>query len=243
MFNRKEIKEKAKSNFKANYWLCVLVAFIFGVLRNGYTIVSYIRKTDVSFVDTLKNGADTIYTSSVHANINPLFGLVGLALVWLVLNPIILGCRKFFLANTHEKSELEDLGYAFKTNYGNIVLTIILTEIYTLLWTLLFIIPGIVKMYSYCLVPYILAENPNMKPNEAITKSRQMMDGNKMDAFVLSLSFIGWSILSTCTCGILGVFYVNPYIMQSFAEMYKQIKETKQISDNIHNNVIRTEQA
>ena len=80
-----------------------------------------------------------------------------------------------------------------------------------------------------------------MKPNEAITKSREMMNGNKMDAFVLSLSFIGWSILSTCTCGLLGIFYVDSYILQSFAEMYKQIKETKQTADKIHENVIHTE--
>ena len=72
MFNRKEIKEKAKSDLKANYWMCVLVAFIFGVLTSGYAVISYIKKVDTSFIDTLKNGADTIYTSTIHLNVNTL---------------------------------------------------------------------------------------------------------------------------------------------------------------------------
>lgn len=82
------------------------------------------------------------------------------------------------------------------------------------------------------LVPYILAEDPNISPNEAITKSRQMMDGNKMDAFILDLSFIGWAILAVITCGIVGIFFTDPYILQTKAEMYQAIKTAKQTTQN-----------
>jgi uncharacterized membrane protein len=60
---------------------------------------------------------------------------------------------------------------------------------------LLFIIPGIIKSFSYALTPYILKDNPDLKFNSAITKSREMMNGHKLELFTLYLSFIGWYLL------------------------------------------------
>ena len=74
------------------------------------------------------------------------------------------------------------------------------------------------------MVPYILAENPNVEATEALKMSREMMQGNKWNAFVLDLSFLGWILLTICTCGILGIFYVNPYIYATDAELYQAIK-------------------
>ena len=71
-----------------------------------------------------------------------------------------------------------------------------LTGLYIGLWSLLLVIPGIVKTYSYAMTPFILSENPHMTANEAITASRELMDGNKWDLFCLYLSFIGWGILA-----------------------------------------------
>ena len=72
-----------------------------------------------------------------------------------------------------------------------------LTGLYIFLWTLLLVIPGIVKSFSYAMTPFILSENPHMTANEAITESRELMDGNKWRLFCLYLSFIGWSILTS----------------------------------------------
>ena len=74
------------------------------------------------------------------------------------------------------------------------------------------------------MVPYIIAENPAMDYKEAFQISKQMMDGNKWDAFVLDLSFIGWTLLGVCTFGILLVFYVEPYIYLTRAELYHALK-------------------
>ena len=98
--------------------------------------------------------------------------------------------------------------------------------LYTFLWSLLFIIPGIIKAYEYRLIPYLLAENPNMDMQEAFERSRTMMDGNKYDAFILDISFIGWIILSEVTRGILGIFYVNPYIQLTNTELYVALCQT-----------------
>ena len=105
-------------------------------------------------------------------------------------------------------------------HYVNIVLTMFLRDLFTALWSLLLVVPGIVKHYEYLMVPYIIAENPAMDYKEAFQISKQMMDGEKMEAFIMDLSFLGWYLLSAVTCGLLAIFYVNPYVQASFAEMY-----------------------
>jgi uncharacterized membrane protein len=74
------------------------------------------------------------------------------------------------------------------------------------------------------MIPYLLAENPNMTWKEAFTESKTMMTGNKWKAFVLDLSFIGWNLLSILTLGILSIFYVNPYRFSTNAALYEAIK-------------------
>ena len=94
--------------------------------------------------------------------------------------------------------------------------------IYKDLWNLT-IIGGLIKKYSYRLVPYIVAENPRLKANDAITLSRQLMDGYKWKAFLLDFSFVGWEILNLLTFGILGILFLNPYSEGANAEFYKKI--------------------
>lgn len=92
------------------------------------------------------------------------------------------------------------------------------------LWSLLLIIPGIIKAYAYSMTFFILAENKGMPVLEAITLSRKMMDGHKMDLFLLFLSFIGWFILTAITFGIAGI-WVYPYFYATFSNFYLSVKE------------------
>ena len=93
------------------------------------------------------------------------------------------------------------------------------------LWTLLLIIPGIVKAYEYRMVPYILAEQPDINYSDAFSISKQMMDGQKMDTFILDLSFIGWTLLETITCGLTGIFWSQPYIDAVNGELYVWLRD------------------
>lgn len=96
--------------------------------------------------------------------------------------------------------------------------------IYYTLWSLTII--GIaVKRYSYYLVPYIAAENPDMTATQAITLSRRMMDGHKWQCFIFELSFIGWEILGALTLGLANIFFVNPYKISCFTQYYAAIRE------------------
>lgn len=93
------------------------------------------------------------------------------------------------------------------------------------LWSLLFAIPAIVKSYSYAMTPYILADMPDVPAKDALRLSMRMMDGHKLDLFVMDLSFFGWILLSALTGGILLVLYVEPYMSIAKAGFYDELKQ------------------
>ena len=94
------------------------------------------------------------------------------------------------------------------------------------MWTLLFVIPGIVKYYSYAMAPYIMIENPDMSASDVISESRRLMDGHKWELFVLDLSFIGWEFLTAITFGLVGI-YLIPYYNETYAAYYRYVKSCK----------------
>ena len=149
---------------------------------------------------------------------------IALVLDAFVINPFMIGVRRFFVSNLNTEAQAKELGYGFDHNYKNIVKTMFLRDLYTVLWSLLFIIPGIVKAYEYRMISYLLAENPNMTKEEAFAMSKQMMTGQKWKAFVLDLSFIGWRILGAITFGIVNIFYVDPYKNMTDAALYEALK-------------------
>ena len=242
MWTRRELKERAKAAFKANYWRCVLVAFILALLIGGGA-GSSVRKNETADLTTEQQKAmallaeddnlgrlvegmeklSALPSSKIKISLGGL-GLVGFLLSILVFNPLIVGCYRFFLQNSRGPAELNELGAGFRGDWGNVVLVMFLKNLFLALWTMLFIIPGIVKAYAYRMVPYILKEHPELSGTQAITLSRRMMKGHKGDAFVLDLSFIGWILLSALTFGILHLFYVGPYIQATDAELYKVVR-------------------
>jgi uncharacterized membrane protein len=151
--------------------------------------------------------------------------IVGVLLRIFLLNPLEVGGCRFFMENSEYQPTVGRLGYAFQNGmYGKTVLTLFLRKLFIGLWTLLLIVPGIVKSYEYRMVPYLLADDPNMTRQDAFRLSKELMYGQKWDTFVLDLSFIGWSLLSVCTCGLLAIFYVNPYVQATNAELFLELK-------------------
>lgn len=150
--------------------------------------------------------------------------VLSIALVAFLINPLEVGCKRFFSRNLNQKANVSEITYAFDNNYLTIVKTTFLRDVYTLLWALLLVIPGIIKAYEYRMIPYILADHPEMTSKEAFAKSKQLMKGQKWNAFVLDLSFIGWEILSLLTVRILGVFFVDPYRNMTNAALYEKLE-------------------
>jgi uncharacterized membrane protein len=138
--------------------------------------------------------------------------------------PLLVGVHYYFI-NLLKKNtgEFDDLLEGFRDKYVENAFTLFLMNLYIVLWTLLLIIPGIVKSFSYAMVPYIMADKKfDLTYNDAITESRKMMDGRKMDLFILRLSFIGWVLLGILTLGIL-YFWLAPYIFAAETAFYLDI--------------------
>ncbi len=108
-----------------------------------------------------------------------------------------------------------------------------LTSLYVLLWSLLLIIPGILASYSYALVPYILAERPELTASEAIRRSKDLMYGNRWRLFCLQFSFIGWSILCALTLGI-GNLWLTPYSHAATAAFYRDLTAFPSLDNRPH---------
>lgn len=139
-------------------------------------------------------------------------------------NVIAVGQKGWFLRYSRgEYPSVGDLFASFRI-YKPAMLTMLLYSLYTFLWSLLFIIPGIVKSYAYALAPYIIYENPNIAPTEALRLSERMMQGKKWSLFVFHLSFFWWYLLSGITFGIVGIVYVYPYANTAEAMVYDSMK-------------------
>lgn len=240
MWNRIEFKQRGKDAFRRNYGAAVAVTFIMG-------LISMILEGGTNAGDTLKitigNNfyGDVVYTNGIFGGLQStgagilatIFGmlLVVVTIVFLLLKIFVeynleIGGTKFFIENQTSKPGMDTILYGFRSgHYGNIVKNMFLKDLYIVLWSLLFVIPGIIKSYEYRMVPYILAENPGMSREDVFQISKEMMNGQKWNLFVLDLSFLGWNILSAFTFGLLGVFYVNPYIEATNAEVYAWNKQ------------------
>lgn len=155
---------------------------------------------------------------------------IGIALDVLLLNPVQVGINRFMVKSLDDTARIAEVGYTFDHNYKNGVKVMFFKDLYVVLWSLLFIVPGIYKAYQYRMVPYILGENPDMTYQEVLQRSKDMMDGQKWDAFVLDLSFILWHMLGGITCGLTEIFYVAPYVNLTDAALYSRLSR-KDLAD------------
>lgn len=150
-----------------------------------------------------------------------------------LFNPFSVGVSRFMLKSIDDRAEVREIAYGFDHSYKNVVKTLFHRDLQILLWALLFIIPGIYKKYQYRMVPYIMAEHSDMEYTSVLQMSKDMMNGHKWKAFVLDLSFILWHILGTITCGIVEIFYVQPYQQLTGAALYRRLCQTDGSRDMI----------
>ena len=151
--------------------------------------------------------------------------LIGLVLFILAL-PLTWGYQTLFLGAVRGgEATAKDMfeGYN-KELFSRVLTTTLLYYVYVFLWSLLLLIPGCIKAYSYAMTPYILKDNPEMKNNAAIEESMRIMDGHKLELFLLDLSFIGWALLSLLTCGI-GFLWLTPYMNMARVNFYEDLKK------------------
>ena len=193
---------------------------IFAMIINGFSTGSIY----VTFI----TGMNSIIG---HPNITSII-LVGASLLlsfllWFFLGNMyqVISRRIFLEGRIYQKVSMQRFLFLLRIKrWSRTAWTMFVTSAFYSLWCLT-IIGIVVKRYSYFLVPYIVAENPNIKTLDAITLSRRMMDGHKWECFKLELSYIGWAILGMVTLGITEILYSNPYKVATMTEYFVYLRK------------------
>ena len=224
MWVRSELKANAKVDLNGFfYWLSFAVCLIAGILNGN------IANRARSVIRLLSGSGDSLF-SGLSAAFNPVFVFLFVFIFALLFGafiayPVTVGKCRFFVHSNENDRNIATLFSAFrKGSYISVVKTMFIMNLFIGLWTLLFIIPGIIKSYSYRMVPYILAEDPNLHYTEALEISKIMTNGVKFDMFILDLSFIGWYLLGALAFGV-GILFVDPYVEATFAQLYLRLRE------------------
>ena len=263
MWSRGTIKDSAKYFLRKHYWKAFLVCLIASIFvggnnknsssnsnsnRNNYM---YIENEIIREIgNNAFLGSDNLVINNVSGRIrNSPIGLIyrGITPIIFAIFTIILitvgyvmevGKMRFFLRGFKGDVGIGNLVSTFNSReYWKIVKTQFLRAFFNLLWYLLLIIPGIIKSYEYSMVPYILAEEPDLDPSEIISRSREITKGHKFDMFVLNLSFLGWEILGSLFFGI-GIIFVNPYKEATYAKLYNVLSGNDEIDENISSKLL-----
>jgi len=221
MWTRAELKDRAKDVLRGRYWKSFLVSLVIVLISEGSAV-------------TFRKDGESAY--NYFNNINPAFVIsvlgisvtvfaISIIVALFLFNPLEVGGRRYYVQSAQYFDNRRCFRFAFdENNYISIVGAMALKSLYLFLWTLLFIIPGIVKSYSYRMVPYILADNPNIGASRAIELSNKMTYGHKFDMFILDLSFLGWYFLGLLCFGV-GTLFVKPYEHATNAELYLTLRQ------------------
>ena len=204
-----DLKGEALDSLEGKWGLAVGATLLISIL---ITIFSFSIEWGFS---TMIGGKET--SGSLSMNILTVF----------VTGPLTLG--GYYLALNILREKQASIGNIFiwfseGKRFLKSFLLYLLVNLYLFLWMLLFIIPGIIKSFSYAMTYFIINDHPEYSLNQAITESRRMMDGHKMEYFILCLSFIGWFILSCITLGV-GFLWLIPYFYTTSAAFYEEVAE------------------
>lgn len=207
----KNIQEKIQKNYKYG----VLSYLINETLNNG------------NIVTTLFNGINKlILGNKISAGVIIIISSLILWVVnWLFFKVIEVGKNRFFLEKRrYYETKMERILFPYKVKKSFHIAFILFNKfIYQVLWSFT-VIGGVIKYYEYRMIPYILAENPNIKRKDAFLLSKKLTDGEKLELFKMDLSLIGWNILSIFSFNITSIFYSDAYKNFIFAEYYMKLR-------------------
>ncbi len=226
MWTRSLLKQNAKLALRRNYWKTVLVCLVYGTLAGTFTDLFANLETyfgidlyGLLIPQALWSQIDKM--SDMHFFF--LVCIISFLFIIFLIGPMTVGLVRYMLQSRVDDTPFSTLFSSFNGDYPHITCVMALRELKILLWTLCLIIPGIIKSYQYFLVPYLLAENPTMTSARASELSRLMMQDEKLNVFVLQLSFIGWYALSFLLLSFPDVF-LSPYFEATFAELYSALR-------------------
>ncbi|SNU06952.1 Protein of unknown function [Lachnospiraceae bacterium] len=183
-----------------------------------------------SFVFGIINGInEVVFNGRVASSVIIfVFAVISVFIFVFVKNVIIVGKNRYFLEQRryHETGPGELLFPYKNKRLKNISKIMLIRYLFQLLWDLT-IVGGIIKRYEYLLIPYIVAENPEIDLKDAFKISKQLMMGNKYRAFLIDFSFLPWFLLSYLTFNLSALFFSDAYIECVRAEVYMRIRNER----------------
>ena len=245
----KELKKKARKNLLSHYYLitftCLLSAFL-GVEFTG--TLAFVSRFNLNIKFGSRGfiaGVINLFTSKTLFNfltktINTIVGskrsteiilvILGFLITfifWALFKNVyrVISRRIILETRVYKKVPASRFSFLIRTKkWFRTAKTMFIYSFYYFLWSLT-IVGIFIKRYEYFLVPYIVAENPNISASNAIKLSQKMMDGHKWECFLLELSFIGYGILGILTLGISSIIFSNGYTSLTYAEYYAALRK------------------
>lgn len=254
------VKQSARAALVNYYWyavvisaLCLFIASFGDAFNVGFAPDG--RRTSILGQLFSQNYYGAIVWNGIRLHARATILAVSIALLQIFINnPLSVGLARYVTKSQllGGSAPLKEIWWGFRSgSYGNVVKIMLFRDLYTFFWTLLFVIPGIVKGLEYMMIPYILAENPEVDTSDAFALTKDMMSGGRFQMFLLQLSFIGWFLLGGLILGViiymfqvagpvarvaatslggwLVSIFVTPYVEASVSEVYLTVR--REISD------------
>lgn len=245
-WSRRLLKTNAKKAVRQNYWRFVAVCFLVTLIcGSSFTSTQLFWQNPIDEIDEFLPGAMHYFSENTSVssmfseiarrlfqteNLQWLVMFSASALLWVlykvfIANIVRVNAIRFFLeTRTYPKTSVKKIGYLYKgraiENPAKIMFSMYVRRF---LWWFT-VIGGIIKTYEYAMIPYILAENPDISKQDAFRLSKEMMRGEKFGLFVLQISFAPWFLLGLITMGLSNIFYLNAYLSATEAEFYMRIR-------------------
>lgn len=228
VWTRNELKSNAKNVLRRSFAVAFFVCLILSILDGSIELpgLDYIPRYELGSIEDLKmTFVSALGIPAYFLIMKPIILIAGFVFYLFIVNPLRFGAIRYFVKNIDGEGTLMSMFKALQDpHYLNIVWIMFLRDIRIVLWSFLLAIPGIMKAYEYQMIPYLLAEDSSLSYQEVFHRSKEMMFGQKLNTFILDLSFIGWLFLGALAFGV-GVLFVNPYMAATSAELYVYLRD------------------
>lgn len=232
MKNASEFRAIARSRLKGKWGVAVLAGFLYSLIcaRSGNTSsinMSENSQSSAGFGNLLGGIPSGVIAFLSGALVFAVILGIVLIIGWTILGSVVsTGYAKFNLRMVDREEASINVMFSCFPQWKTVTVANLLQGLFIFLWTLALIIPGIIACYTYAMVPYILAEYPEMPAGEVLAQSKMLMEGNRWRLFCMHLSFIGWALLAIMTLGI-GNLWLTPYRQTAEAAFYREISGTE----------------
>ena len=214
----KELRAWARARLSGKWGVAVAVCLVAGLMVSLPSVGGNVASSDM--IEAMYE-LDLAQVAAVLTKIAFISSVLSMV-VFVISGAVNIGLCDFFIRLVKgEPVEFKQL-FGHFNRLGQGILMNLVISLFTFLWMLLFIIPGIIAAYRYAMVPYLMAEFPDLGVMDAMRESKRLMHGNKWRLFCLGFSFFGWILLGMVTCGI-ALLWVEPYMYAAHAAFYLEV--------------------